>query len=80
MIQGLKKQSNEINMPHKPRKPGRPRTIPPELEPSVAEIYHHGYGYRATARILREEFGINPDYTTVRRTLKRLGIIALMVK
>ena len=56
-----------------PRKPGRPRAIPEEYEPVVVELYDHGYGYRAIARILREECGLNPDYTSVRRTLIRLG-------
>ena len=56
-----------------PRKPGRPRAIPKEYEPVVAEYYDRGYGYRAIARVLREEYGLNPDYTSVRRTLIRLG-------
>ena len=55
------------------RKPGRPKAIPEEYEPQVAELYDQGYGYRAIARILREECGLNPDYTSVRRTLIRLG-------
>ena len=55
------------------RKPGRPRAIPEEFEPVVVELYDRGYGYRAIARILREEYGLNPDYTSVRRTLIRLG-------
>jgi len=56
-----------------PRKPGRPRAIPEEYEPLVVELYEEGYGYRAIARVLREEYGLNPDYTSVRRTLIRLG-------
>jgi len=59
--------------PEKARKCGRPRAIPVELESLVAELYERGYGYRAIARILRERCGINPDYTSVRRTLIRLG-------
>ena len=55
------------------RKPGRPRAIPEEYEPVVADMYDQGYGYRAIARVLREEYGLNPDYTSVRRTLIRLG-------
>ena len=55
------------------RKPGRPRAIPEEYEPVVIALYEEGYGYRAIARILREEYGLNPDYTSVRRTLIRLG-------
>ena len=55
------------------RKPGRPRAIPEEYEHLVVELYDQGYGYRAIARILREECGLNPDYTSVRRTLIRLG-------
>ena len=56
-----------------PRKPGRPKAIPEKYEPLVVELYEQGYGYRAIARILREEYGLNPDYTTVRRTLIRMG-------
>ena len=56
-----------------PRKPGRPKAIPEKYEPLVVELYDQGYGYRAIARILREECGLNPDYTSVRRTLIRLG-------
>ena len=57
-----------------PRKPGRPRAIPREYEPVVAAMYDEGDGYRAIARRLREpEYGLNPDFTSVRRTLIRLG-------
>ena len=57
-----------------PRKPGRPRAIPKEYELVVAAMYDEGDGYRAIARRLREpEYGLNPDHTTVRRTLIRLG-------
>ena len=55
------------------RKPGRPRAIPEKYEPEVAAMYDQDYGYRAIARILREEYGLNPDYTSVRRNLIRLG-------
>jgi len=55
------------------RKPGRPKAIPEEYEPLVGELHDRGYGYRAIARILRKEHGLNPDYTSVRRTLIRLG-------
>ena len=55
------------------RKPGRPRAIPEQHEQVVVELYDRGNGYRVIARILREEHGLNPDYTSVRRTLIRLG-------
>ena len=55
------------------RKPGRPRAIPRELEPVIAAMYDEGDGYRAIARILREDYNLNPDYTSVRRVLIRLG-------
>jgi hypothetical protein len=56
------------------RKPGRPRAIPEEYESVVANMYDQGDGYRLIARRLREpEYGLNPDYTSVRRTLIRLG-------
>jgi hypothetical protein len=54
-----------------PKKPGRPRAIPEEYESLVVAMYDDGNGYRAIARRLRE-YGLNPDYTTVRRTLVRL--------
>ena len=57
-----------------PRKPGRPRAIPEEYESVVVDMYDQGDGYRLIARRLREpEYGLNPDYTSVRRTLIRLG-------
>jgi transposase-like protein len=57
----------------KARKPGRPRAIPVEMERAVVELYREGYGYRAIARILRKEHGLNPHYSSVRKTLIRLG-------
>ncbi len=57
-----------------PRKPGRPRAIPEEYESVISEMYDQGDGYRAIARRLREpEYGLNPDFSSVRRTLIRLG-------
>ena len=58
------------------RKPGRQRAIPRQYEPVVAAMYDQGDGYRAIACRLREpEYSLNPDFTTVRRTLIRLGKI-----
>ena len=48
------------------RKPGRPRAIPEERESEVISIYRQGFGYRATARELREK-GLSVDWSTVRR-------------
>lgn len=59
----------------KARKPGRPRAIPEDLESVVVELYRQGHGYRAIARILRNEYGINPHFSSVRKTLHRLGVI-----
>ena len=59
----------------KVRQPGRPRAIPPELSVVVIELHRLGYGYRSIARTLRKEYYINPDFSTVKRTLKRLGIL-----
>lgn len=59
------------------RKPGRPRAIPGEYEPVVLELYDQGNGYRAIARELRREYGLNPDYTSVRRTLIKLGKVVI---
>ncbi len=55
-----------------PKKPGRPRAIPEEYESVVVAMYDDGDGYRTITRKLRDH-GLNPDYTTVRRTLIRLG-------
>jgi hypothetical protein len=54
-----------------PKKPGRPRAIPEEYESVVVAMYDDGDGYRTISRKL-SEYGLNPDYTTVRRTLMRL--------
>jgi len=56
------------------RRPGRPRAIPEVLVPTVVSLYQQGFGYRAIARILREEEGINPDWSTVRRLIKSLSL------
>ena len=69
-------QENKLDMPEKDRKSGRPRTIPPFLEPVIAALYKRGYGYRAIARILRQEHHLYPDYSSVRRALKRLGLLS----
>jgi len=74
---------NDLDVGHVPsvkvpltiRKPGRPRAIPAELEPVVTDLHRLGYGYRAIARILREEYHISPDFSTIKRVLKRLGIL-----
>ena len=59
----------------KARNPGRPRAIPEALESVVIKLYRQGYGYRAIARILRNEYEINPHFSSVRKTLLRLGVI-----
>ena len=59
------------------RKPGRPRAIPVDLEPAVVELYRQGYGYRAITRILRDEHGLNPHFSPIRKTLIRLGEVVL---
>jgi hypothetical protein len=64
-----------IKIPPTIRKPGRPREIPAELEPVLIDLYRLGYGYRAIARILRKDYHLNLDFSTVKRTLKRLGIL-----
>ncbi len=65
-----------VRLPPVVRKPGRPRAIPKELEIVVLELYGSGYGYRAIARILRMEYHVDPNFSTVKRTLKRLGILS----
>ncbi len=51
------------------RKPGRPRAIPEEREREVISIYKQGFGYRATARELKEK-GLSVNWCTVRRLIK----------
>jgi len=63
-----------VKMPVKARKAGRPRAIPKDMEPIVVELYNRGYGYRAIAGILNTpEYGINVHFSSVRKTLIRLG-------
>ncbi len=58
----------------KDRKPGRPRVIPEDIEPVVVDLHEQGYGYRAIARILNSpEYGINAHFSSIRKTLIRLG-------
>ena len=58
----------------KDRKPGRPRAVPEDFEPEVVDLYERGYGYRAIARILKsQEPGINAHFSSIRKTLIRLG-------
>ena len=52
-------------------KPGRPRAIVESLIPKVLSLYQSGLGYRAIARELAKE-GVWADWSTVRRTIKRL--------
>jgi transposase-like protein len=64
-----------VKTPEALRKPGRPRAIPEKMDPVVAQLYHQGCGYRAISRLLRNEHGISSHYTTVKRVLKRLGVL-----
>ena len=58
----------------KERKPGRPRVVPEDIEPVVIDLYERGYGYRAIARILNSrEHGTNAHFSSIRKTLIRLG-------
>ena len=45
------------------------RAIPEELESEVISVYKQGFGYRATARELKEK-GLSVDWSTVRRLIK----------
>ncbi len=62
-------------IPEKARKPGRPPAIQESLYGLVVKLYRKGYGYRAIASLLAREYHINPDYSSVRRALLRLGLI-----
>jgi hypothetical protein len=57
------------------RKAGRPRAIPDKLESIIIDLYKNGYGYRSIAGILRNDYQINSDFSTVKRALKRLGVL-----
>ena len=59
----------------KSRQPGRPRAILKKLESVLIRLYESGHGYRAIARILRLEYRINPHFSSIRKTLMRLGKI-----
>ena len=62
------------SIPIKAREPGRPRVVPEDIEPVVIDLYERGYGYRAIARILNSrEHGINAHFSSIRKTLIRLG-------
>ena len=61
--------------PKRVRKAGRPLAISPELELVVIELYRRGYGYRAIANILRQDYHTNPHFSSVRKTLIRRGIL-----
>jgi transposase len=65
----------DVKAPERVRKPGRPRAIPANLESVVTALYSRGYGYRAISNILREEYHINPHYSSVRQVLKRLNLV-----
>ena len=64
-----------MKIPEALRKPGRPRAIPDQLELSVIDLYFQGNGYRSISRILENEHGVSSHYTTVKRVLKRLGVL-----
>ena len=72
-------QSVGKELPRRVIKAGRPRAIPVALEPVVIALYHQAYGYRAIANILREEYHINPHYSSVRQSLKRLGLSSMLI-
>lgn len=65
-------------IPVKVRKAGRPRAIPENMEPVVVELYDRGYGYRAIAGILNTpEYGISVHFSSIRKTLIRLGKVTV---
>jgi hypothetical protein len=68
-------QLQNVAFPDKVRKPGRPRAIPTEFESVVSDLYRKGYGYRAVASIIIREYSVNPHFSSVRRAVKRLGIL-----
>jgi transposase len=57
------------------RKPGRPRAVPVDLEPVVADLYRRGNGYRRIASLLEHEHGIVLHYTSVKRALQKIGLV-----
>jgi len=65
----------DIDTPKNDRQPGRPRAIQYTMEGVAVHLYRQGNGYRKISRILSEEYGISAHYTTVKRVLKRLGVL-----
>jgi hypothetical protein len=57
------------------RCPGRPHAIPCDMEEVVVQLYCQGDGYRKISNVLAAEYRITAHYTTVKRVLKRLGVI-----
>lgn len=55
-------------------KPGRPRAVPDDLVYLTLNLYQQGYGYRAIARMLRDE-GLNPCFGTIRNIIKSREVV-----
>ena len=56
------------------KKAGRPQAKTVDMELLVVELYEKGYRYRAIANIMNTgEYSINVHFSSVRKTLIRLG-------
>jgi hypothetical protein len=56
-------------------KAGSTGVFPTQLEHIALKLFRLGYGYPAIIGILYKEDRLNPDFSSVKRTLKRLNIL-----
>ena len=56
----------------KSRRPGRPKSIPPEFFDTILQLYKTGLGYRSITTRLRG-VGVSTTHTAVRRVIKGEG-------
>lgn len=57
------------------RQVGRPSVISRDIMSVIRGLYKEGYGYRAIARILRDEHGVDTSFMSVKRVLAKRGIV-----
>jgi len=67
-------EAREISNATPEHKPGRPRAVPDNLARLAVNLYRQGHGYRAIARMLRDE-GISPSFGTIRNIIKGQKVV-----